>query len=190
MTSTQQAHAPAWADDKDAWLNRVHDAVLTSGIRVTYRDLSLGEFAELDALPEELLELAVREWAEPGSLSDYAVEPQRQLPAKPTKKQRAAANEETRKRFDQIKTLNRQVIMAALVAPKLTTEELEQVPMPDLEMLSGLINRTIAQDAAGRTVGVVLVDRFRAILAAHGIERCAPDCASCEEARRQMATSR
>lgn len=191
MEPTEHAAAPpTWANSKDAWLNRVHDAVLPSGMHVTYRDPSIAELALLGELPAELLEVALAEWDEPGSAADMARKPLDDLPNKPTKKQRAAAEEESRNVLRQLAQVNRHLIAAALVAPAMTVDDLEHVPMPDLEMLAGLINRTIAKDAANRTVGVVLVDRFHAVLAAHGLERCPADCAACEEARRAMATSR
>jgi hypothetical protein len=182
----------AWADSKQAWLGRVHDAILPSGIKVTFRDLSLAEFAMLEQLPTDLLDLAVAEWGNPGSGSDYALAPFQELNQleKPTKAQRQAAEKETRKRFDALAELSREVVAAALVEPKLTADELRGIPMPDLEMLSLLVNRQLAIDAAGRRVGVVPVETFQVVLEAHGHERCAPDCETCEEARRTLATPR
>jgi hypothetical protein len=192
MAAPAQTDQLEWADSKQAWLGRVHDAVLPSGIKVTYRDLSLAEFAMLEQLPSDLLDLAVSEWGNPGAGADYALAPLQELNElrKPTKAQRDSAELETRKRFDALAELSREVVAAALVEPKLTADELRGIPMPDLEMLSLLVNRKIAIDAAGRRVGVVPIETFRAVLDAHGHERCDPDCEACEEARRTLATPR
>lgn len=181
---------PAWADSKEAWQGRVHDAVLTSGIKVTYRDLSLAEFAFLEELPTELLEMALAEWGTPGAALEYVREPLNDLKAKPTRKQEQDARTESERRLEALTQLNRELVAHALVDPKMTAEELRAVPMPDLEMLSLLINRKLVYDAAGRRVGVVPVETFQEVVAAHGLERCAPDCPACEEARRALATPR
>jgi hypothetical protein len=181
---------PGWADSKTSWLTRVHDAVLPSGIKITYRDLTLAELALLDELPQDLLEIAVAEWADPGSAAELVQQPFRQLPEKPSAKQQSAAEAAAKETLTKIAALNRHMIAAALVEPKLTVDELERVPMPDLELLAALINRTVATDAAGRTLGVVPTDQFRVVLEAHGHERCPSGCPACEEARRGLATAR
>lgn len=183
---------PGWADSKESWLGRVHDAELPSGIKVTYRDLSTAEFAFVEELPTELLELAVAEWAAPGTAAAYAAEPMREIRdrSKPaTKKQEAAAQAETEKRFKALTQLNRELIALALVEPRLTADELRGIPLPDLEMLSLLVNRQLAVDAAGRHVGVVPIDQFRHLLQAHGVE-CPPDCETCETERWNVSTLR
>lgn len=186
MTGT----AATWADSKEAWFERVHDAVLPSGMHVTFRDLSLAELALLEELPGELLELVVEEWAAPGAMMSYAKEPFTKLNGKPTKKQADAAEAEVKNRLSRIADVNRALIAAALVEPKITAAELQRVPMPDLEMLSGFVNRTQIVDAAGRHVGVVRTDQFQVVLSAHGHGECAPGCSSCETARRGVSTIR
>jgi hypothetical protein len=181
----------SWADSKDAWLSRVHDAELPSGIKVTYRDLSLAELAVLGELPADLLEIAIAEWSEPGvAVARLARAPLEQLPDKPTAEQQAAAEAHVQDIFRRLARINRHLVAAALVQPKLTLEELEQVPVPDLEMLSELVNRTRTIDAAGRHVGVVPIDQFRVVLDAHRVEQCPPGCEACETARRGLSTIR
>lgn len=191
----QAAPAPTtseWADTKQAWLDRVHDVEIPSGIKVTFRDVSLADFMLLETLPTDLLDIAVEEWSNPGSALARVNEPIRQLEEikKPTKAQRAEADTERKKRFGQLAELNRELIAVALVEPKLTADELRDIPMPDLEMLSLFVNRQLVEDAAGRRVGVVPINRFRVVLAEHGIEQCDPDCEACEAARRAMAATR
>jgi hypothetical protein len=179
-----------WADSKEAWRNRVHDAVMPSGIQVTYRDLSLAEWTFLEALPTELLEMALAEWETPGAAMAHVREPLRNLKEKPTAKQEKDARAETERRLEALTQINREVVAHALVEPRLTVEELREVPLPDLEMLSLLVHRQLVFDAAGRRVGVAPVETFREVVAAHGLEPCDPGCPSCEEARRALATPR
>ena len=188
MSSTETQ--PAWADSKETWRSRVHDAVLPSGIKVTYRDPSLGDYAFLQALPTELLEMALDEWGDPGAALDYVREPLRNLKEKPTAKQQKEARTESERRLEALTELNRELVAHALVEPKMTAEELREVPMPDVEMLSLFVSRKLVFDAAGRRVGVVPIETFQAVLEAHGHERCDPACPACEEARRALATPR
>lgn len=189
-TETETAKPSGWADSKDAWFGRVHDAVLPSGVKVTYRDLTLAEMARVGDLPSELLEIAIAEWSDPGAAARMAVEPLQQLPEEPTDEQQETAEAEMRQVLERISAVNRHLIAAALVDPVLTVEELERVPVADLELLTALINRNAAVDAAGRHVGVVPVDQFQVVLGAHGHKQCDPDCQACEEARRGLATPR
>lgn len=182
----------SWADSKETWFGRVHDAVLPSGMKVTYRDLSLGELIELGELPDDLLEVAVAEWAEPGGAKQLAMVPFAELPEKPTKKQTAEAESKSVAVLRGITAVNRLMIARAVVAPEITVEELEteRIPYVDIELLSALINRRTVTDAAGRHVGVVPIDQFQIVLAAHGHEPCPEDCEACTASRRQLATVR
>jgi hypothetical protein len=126
----------------------------------------------------------------PGAALEHAREPLRNLKEKPSKKQEQDARKESERRLAAFAEVNRELVAHALVEPKMTADELRDVPMPDLEMLSLLVNRKLVFDAAGRRVGVVPVETFREVVAAHGLEPCDPGCPSCEEARRALATPR
>lgn len=186
-----QTSSHTLADDAaitaDAWTQTLHHPTLPSGARVVYRDVSLFDLERLDALSSELRELVIREWAHPGTLADLAAAPFKELPDKPTRKQQEKADQASLAVIDRIGEVNLHLVALALVEPQMTVEELRRIPTPDLEMLSGLINRKIAHDAVGRRVGVVPLDWFRVVTAAHGVE-CAPDCRACQEAGWTLST--
>lgn len=187
QTETEKLSVPDAATTIDDWTNVRHDPVLPSGRKVVYRDVSLVELAQMDALPDDLLELVLAEWAEPGSAARMALEPLQQLPEKATKKQREEAEQKTSDIIKRLAQVNEHLIALALVDPICTVEDLQRVPLPDLEMLAALISRRITHDAVGRHVGVVPLDSFRVVLETHGVESCPPDCAACATSRRALA---
>jgi hypothetical protein len=179
-----------WAGSADDWGGRVYQATLPSGMQVEYRLPSLGEMLMLGELPTELQEIAWAEYAQPGVSSLMAASPTLQLTEKATKKQRASAQAESKAVLEKVSAINRHLIAHALVTPAMTIEQLGRVPYRDLEMLSMLLNRGHGEDAAGRYVGVVPLDRFRVALAAHGIDECAPDCSACAQTQRLLSQVR
>lgn len=190
MSTTETPSADSYEiPTADEWKNVLHDPILPSGRRVVYRDVSLGELVTLDALPDDLRLIAIAEYTRPGSAVDMAAKPLLDLPKKPTKKQREKADSDAQAVCEQILQVNRHLIALALVEPRMTVDDLAEIPYPDLEMLGGLVNRKIAHDAVGRRVGVVPLDWFRIALHAHGVE-CAPGCETCQEAGWLVSTLR
>lgn len=191
MPARPKTAPPTWADDAASWAGRVHEVTCPSGARVTYRDLTAAELAMLDELPSELLEIAAAEWGTPGGGGGLAMaaDPVLSLAEDTPPAGRAAAEERSRELLRALWQVNRHLVAAALVEPKMTYDELANVPQADLQMLALLLNRATDQDAAGRHVGVVPLDSFRPALEAHGVE-CAPDCEACETVGRQLSTVR
>jgi hypothetical protein len=187
MTTSTENPSTREVTTAEEWTNTLHDPILPSGRKAVYRDVSLFDLQRLESLPTELREHVVKEWAHPGTLAELAVAPfdelaeLKQSGKTPTKKQEAAADAEFFRVTDLIGQVNLQVVALALVEPAMTVEQLQQIPTPDLEMLSSLISRKTAHDAVGRRVGVVALDWFRVVTAAHGLE-CAPDCDACATA--------
>jgi len=186
-------HAPpqpaeSWAGTADEWAGKVHNAELPSGMRVSFRFPSLGEMIELEALPADLLEIAVAEWAEPGAAAQLAAQPYAELAEQdeePTEEQREQADEHARAISEKVARLNRHLVARALVAPRLTIEELARAPYSDLEMLARLINRLDPFDAAGRRIGPEPITTFLVFAEEH---ECAPGCPACETARGRLST--
>ena len=181
------------ADDRpvvtaEQWMNTIHDAILPSGRRVRFRDVTLVELIQHDSLPEDLLELALAEWGRPGAATEQALQPLQELPEDASKAQRAKAGKQSRQVVDRIRAVNRQLIALALVEPEMTAEQLDQVPYADLELLTALINRKTSYDAAGRHVGVVPLDRFQLVLEAHGVEHDPQSCPACATLRWTLST--
>jgi hypothetical protein len=189
-TSTEKPFTPDRIATAEQWANTVHDPVLPSGNQVVYRDTTLAELVSLDALPEDLLEIVLIEWTRPGGAADLALQPHRELPEKPTKAQKAKADAKSKEIVARIRAVNRELIALALVEPKMTAEQLEQVPYADLELLTALVNRRTSIDAVGRHVGVVPLDQFHLVLEAHGIEHDPADCQTCATLRWSLSTLR
>jgi hypothetical protein len=185
-TENQSTHEVTTAEE---WTNTLHDPILPSGRQVVYRDVSLFDLGRLEALPTELREWVVKEWAHPGTLAEMAIAPMDALAEvkKPTKKQEAAAEAKYFEVVELIGEVNLHLVALALVEPVMTIAQLQQIPTPDLEMLGELINRKRAVDARGRRVGVVPIDWFQVVTAAHGLE-CAEDCRACQEAGWTLST--
>lgn len=184
-TEKTQPSAEAWAGTAAEWADKVHDATLPSGMQVSFRFPSLGEIIELGALPKDLLEIAVAEWADPGAAARIAAEPYAELPDEPTDEQQEQADEVARAVSEKIARLNRHIVARALVAPQMTAPELAAAPYSDVEMLARLINRIDPFDAAGRRIGPEPITTFRVFADEHG---CAPDCAACAASRRELST--
>lgn len=188
--TTRPKNPPVWADSAEAWSTQVvHDVTCPSGRKVSYRDLTTMELAMLDELPKDLIEMAAAEWGNPGGGLRKAAEPILALTDTATDEQRAGAEEAMRAGLRALWEVNRHLVAAALVEPKMTVEQLANVPNADVQMLALLINRATDEDAEGKHVGVVPLDTFRAALQAHGIE-CAPDCQTCAAVRREVSTVR
>lgn len=178
-----------WAETAEQWRGRnLHRAELWSGMRITFRFPSLGEMIQTGALPETLLELALLEYGDPGaSVALIAQAAGQSLDENTDEQQRAGALARAEKLSHDVAALNRELCAAALVAPKLSADDLASpdFPVQDIEMLAGFLNRTVHYDAAGRRVGTEPLDTFRPFPEKHG---CAADCPQCEAARRELST--
>lgn len=176
-----------WASTADEWQSAgLHNAELDSGARITFRDVSVGELIAADALPEDLLQIALLEYGDPGAGARLIAETV-DLPADAGEEQREASLEKAKEIGRKLVRLNHELCAAAVVEPKLTAEQVARLPFRDLEMLGGFLTRRLIFDAAGRRVGVEPLDTFRVFAEEHGHD--VADCASCQAARRRMATA-
>lgn len=188
-TSTEpksQQPSDGWAGSAQEWRGRtVHKAELWSGMRILFRPSSLGELIAKGALPDDLLDLATREYADPGAGATEIVAAFADLPDEPTDEERAAAREQAAAAAERVAALNRELCAAALVEPKVTSDELRELPLEDLELLAAILTRRVGFDAAGRRIGVEPLDTFREFAHAHG---CPEGCEQCETARGQLSS--
>lgn len=182
-----------WASTAAEWRQRsIHRIECPSGARILLRLLSVGELLTAGGLPDDLQKVALEEWAaadahQPSPTVQAAAAAYEELPAKPTRKQETAADTRARGLVEQLAAVNRHIVAAALVEPKLTADELADASFPyaDLEMLAGILQRRVSFDAAGRRIGVEPLDTFRVFAEEHG---CDPGCEHCESARRQLSS--
>jgi hypothetical protein len=188
-TTENPPTAETWAGSADDWRRRnVHNAELPSGMRVTFRRLSLGYLITKGALPDDLRELAAAEYASPGAgASAIAAEYQR-LPADADDDQEQAVQERVEKIGTDLAALNRELCAAALISPTITAAELaeDDFPIEDLEMLAGFLTGLQHVDAAGRVIGVAPLSDFATFCHHPGGPEA---CATCQEDRRKLSTA-
>lgn len=190
MSTTEIPYASDPVTTAEEWENSLHDPVLPSGRKVLFRDTTLAELLAMNELPTDLRQLAIDEYATPGSMKKAALAPYEGLPEKPSKTQQKKADEASNAVLEKISLVNRHLIALALVQPKMSVEQLAKVPYADLQYLSLLINRQIGTDAVGRYVGVVPLDQFHFVVQAHGVEHDPADCETCASLRWTLSTVR
>lgn len=81
--------------------------------------------------------------------------------------------------------MQRRLLVEMLVDPALAPEDVDLLPVDDRAMLTGIAQRELAYDAAGKRVGVEELDRWATFQREH---RCPEDCPACLEARGQLST--
>jgi len=183
----QQQSSERWAGTAAEWRKRkVHRAELPSGMRVLFTPSSLGELLATEALPEDLLELAAAELDEPGAGAQEIRAAFNDLPEAPSDEQRRQAAAQAAAAAERVAALNRELVAAALVEPRVSADELRELPLEDLEYLAGILTRRIGFDAAGRRIGVEPLDTFREFAREHG---CPEGCAHCEATRRALSST-
>src|SRR5581483_2675173 len=152
-----------------------------SGMQVLARVLGLGALARLDALPDDLTEAVILHVAnsDRGGLPALIGDELARAATDPEAERRA------RELTEQLHQITRRVVLAALVEPVLSEQELDEIPEPDLEMLMRIATGRQAFDAAGRTIGVEPLDAWATFRDQH---HCAADCPSCRAAQRRLST--
>lgn len=146
-----------------------HDRVvhtITGHFGATYKITTLGlqGLLERDALPEDLLDVAVREQfsvdGEAADMMDAAA---------------SLGRDEILQRLREFGSLQRHLAAAALVEPKMTADELAAmmdsgaVPPDDVAMIASIVLRRRDVDARGVKIGVAVLDLDEAFHEAHGI---------------------
>lgn len=127
------------------------DVTLTSGTRVTLRALTLDELAAAEALPDDLLRVVVLD-----QMGALMKERARLLntgkPADAAEERKlAAATLEVRDR----------IVLAAVVAPKLTAKDVKDLDSFDKEEIAEFAQRRRNVDATGKEVGADRLGFFR-----------------------------
>jgi hypothetical protein len=166
-----------WAGTATAWKKRggPHRITLPSGQRVLARVLGLGSLARLDGLPEDLTDAVVLHVVnlEHGGLPAVIAA---ELGAVSTDPEVAAR---VSQRISDFGRLTKHLVAEALVEPKLSIGDLEQIPEDDLEMLMRIVTGRQTFDAAGVRIGVEPLDAWATFPREHG---CAADCEACKNA--------
>lgn len=172
-----------WAHSADQWRKRViQNVTLPSGQQVTIRIPGLGALARLDALPKELAEIALLEISREGGAAAALA---KDIVAAAGGDDEAA-DSRVAEGIRRLGELTKRLVVESLIDPKLTYEELDDVPEDDLEKLMRIVSRRDPFDSAGRVIGALPVSDLAAFQETHG---CPPDCGHCQEAARALQTS-
>lgn len=150
------------------------DVTLTSGANVTIRALTLDELAAANGLPDDLIHVALLEQTAGGVTGKIAEHLDR---AKPTDLADA------KKLSNATLQLRDRLVLAAVVAPKLTAKDLAVLDPFDKAEIAAFAQRRLTVDAAGRRVGADALDTFRIVREEHG---CAEGCEACAQAARRV----
>lgn len=132
-----------WAGTLDEWKGRRRiPATLPSGMRVVLQTVTLDELAAEDALPDDLLRVALLE-ATPGGVP---AEIARQL----------ASGDGSLERAQQVSrdavALRDRLVLRAVAEPELTDDDVEALDGFDKAMIAAIASRQTEEDAAGRRV--------------------------------------
>lgn len=173
-----------WAGTAGEWKQRAgpHDIALPSGMTVTVKLIGLATLARLDALPDDLNEAVLLHLANhdrgglPAVIGDEMLNA-----ARGDEKASERASDLTRS----LGNLTRELVLAALVDPKLTFDELDDVPESDLEFLMRVVSGRQPFDAAGRRIGVEPLEPWATFRDAH---QCGESCDACLQAQRELSS--
>ena len=170
------AKDPVWkASSLAEWKRRsTIDVTLGSLTNVTIRPLTLDELAAQDGLPDDLLRVALLEQIPGGVVAEIS----RQIEAGDEKSLAAA-----KKLSDDNLKLRDRIVLAAVVAPKLTAKDLAALDPFDKAEIAAFAQRRETVDAAGRRVGAEALDTFRIVGEEHG---CSPNCPACAASARRV----
>lgn len=138
------------SDSLAAWKKRrEHHVTLDSGAEVDILFQDLGKLIQGDAVPKELTQIALQQSLAPGEAVRRIFE-----------QVEKGDTEETLKLAKQLDDLDKWMVSESVVKPKLTREDVDELPPGDVEMLCDIIGRRRKTDAKGVFLGVVPLDLF------------------------------
>lgn len=177
---TGSASNGRWADSLEDWkASRLIHAQLDSGRKVTLVKCTLDELIALDALPDDLRDLATLDSV------GLVGEELRTLLGKRDKKSRDQAAELKK----QALRLRDHVVLFAVREPKLTEADLPDLPEHDKQMIAEIAWGRLEFDAANRRIGLEPMSTFRVHAETHHPELSAEDCEACKKARLALSTA-
>jgi hypothetical protein len=159
--STFSVHADSDAPTLEQWAQAgLHRAWMHSGIRITLRIPDLATLIRNDAVPVELMGIALREVLasnEDGKrLADQV---------------RKGELREATELVNQIIDLQRFLAVEAIVEPEVTLADVEEgaIPAEDLELIRQIAMRERSTDAKGVVLGVLPLDAFTTFRDLHAV---------------------
>jgi len=110
--------------------------------------------------------------------------------AGPDEEARRKAEEERYKQAKDYVGLLDGLLVEMLVDPKITVEEIEQIPGEDRDMLLAIAQREQFVDAEGVRLGVAPLSAFREFRELHGcVDREPEGCEACKTLQQRFSTS-
>lgn len=177
----------------EAWKRRrLHRVTGPSGQVLRIELLGVARLLETDALPEDLIDLAVMELTEKGGATGELA---RRLDAAEDDQEGRARALDAISRYGRLqKVLATRAIEQVEIDGEwidvdlsaLEEDELAEFPEDDLAMVAEIVQRLRTHDAAGVRVGVEPLDRWATFRRLHG---CGEDCEGCEELVRSLSSA-
>jgi hypothetical protein len=179
-----------WADSKTAWKKRAgpHNVTLGSGTKVTIKVFGVGELLLHNAIPETLRDTVALHLLNlnQGGISAVIGGDLIELNRNGTD---PAESEKFQQRLRASAELTKLLVVEALVDPKLTLDELDEIPWEDQEELMRLCTGQQAFDSRGVRIGVEPVDSWATFQDEHRDGPCmGADCERCQRARQALSS--
>src|SRR5262245_15685657 len=160
-----------------AWKQKaLHDITLPTGVQVTIRIPDVGMLLKGGAVPEKLRIAA---------LAYISRELTGKVPGLVREEDDGNAIIDEEILADQMR-MHDWIVLQSVVEPQLTEDDLPNIPVEDLVMLTEIANRERDTDALGVRLGVEPLDRWLPFREAHGCP--AEGCPACEAARARLST--
>ncbi len=166
--------AKGWASSlAEAKRGRLIDMTGPSGARFTLQTLTLDDLAAEEGLPDDLLKIALLEMIPGGVVAEIM-----------SKVGDPKTLKEAKKLSEDNVRLRDRLVLRAVVAPKLTANDVKVLDAYDKEMIAQICQRKVTLDAAGRRVGADALTTFRELASEWSVD---PDSETFTGAVRKVA---
>lgn len=187
MSATLEAATQSPAESvttRDSWVKRgIHTVHLPSGAKVQIKFPDLSRLIRSNLLPEGLRAAALRQ-----AFDDLEMPaPADATPM--TEEQRKTQIEERFKMAQELVELVDFLLLEMMVEPKLTREEVGEIPGEDRDMLAAIAQRERSVDARGVRLGVAPLEAFHEFREFHGCdEHGDAGCPSCKALQQRFSS--
>lgn len=144
-----------------------------SGTRYTVRALTLDDLVAEEALPDDLVRVALLDMIPGGVVAEIM-----------TKLQDPKSLKEAEKLSQDTVKLRDRLVLRAIVAPKVAARDIAGLDPYDKELIAQIAQRKVVLDAAGRRVGADALETFRALAEEWSVD---PDSQAFASAVRKVA---
>ncbi len=169
-----------------AWSGKaLHVVTCPTGFTPTIRFPDLSALIRSDTMPEGLRAIALRTAFDDLELTA----PSGEVTGEDEEAKRRAEEEQYKQAKDLVLMLDT-LLVEMIVKPKLTLEEVSQIPGEDRDFLLEIAQRQRHTDALGVRLGVAPLSAFREFRELHGCEHVEPPgCEACAALQQQFSTA-